>query len=102
MFLSISFFRPAEPNKAYSREDYMLHKMDKLSIDDRDIIVDSKGNLIEILSNVLSLIVRVQLEQREDGRVLNSVWQMFILSFELGLWELTQQPKTTLAKIFKM
>ena len=78
--------------------DYMLHKMDMLSNEDRDHIIDSKGNLLEILARVLSLISKIRVEQKEDGRMLNSVWQMFILSFELGLWWLSDEGHARLVR----
>jgi hypothetical protein len=78
--------------------DYMLHKMDMLSNEGRDFLVDSKGNLLEILSRVLSLISNIRVDQDEDERMLNSVWQMFILSFELGLWWLSDEGHARLVR----
>jgi predicted ATP-binding protein involved in virulence len=78
--------------------DYMLHKMDMLSNEGQDFIVASKGNLIEILSRVLSLIAKVQVGQNEDERMLKSIWQMFVLSFELGLWWLSDDGHTRLVR----
>lgn len=71
--------------------DYMLHKMDMLANEGRDFIMDSKGNLLDILSHVLSLIGKVQVERKDDEHMLNSIWQMVILSFELGLWWLSDK-----------
>lgn len=78
--------------------DYMLHKMDMLSNEGRDSVVDSKGNLLEILSRVLNLIAKVQLDQQEDELILNGVWQMFILSFEVGLWWLSDEGHSRLVR----
>ena len=71
--------------------DYMLHKMDMLSNEELDLFADSKVNLLKILSPVIALISKVQIEQEKDKRMLNIVWQMFILSFELGLWWLSNE-----------
>lgn len=78
--------------------DYMLHKMDMLSIEGQDSVIDSKGNLLDILSRVLSLIVEIRVKQKEDERLLNSLWQMFILSFELGLWWLSDEGHSRLVR----
>jgi predicted ATP-binding protein involved in virulence len=78
--------------------DYMLHKMDMLSNEGRDSITDSKGNLLDILSRVLSQITEIRVEQSEDQEMLASVWQMFILSFELGLWWLSDEGHARLVR----
>jgi predicted ATP-binding protein involved in virulence len=79
--------------------DYMLHKMDMLSNEGPDFIVDStRETLPKILAPVLSLIVTIQSEQRKDKRILNSIWQIFILSFELGLWWLSDEGHSRLVK----
>jgi len=78
--------------------DYMLHKMDMLSNEERDFVVNSKDNLLETLPRVLSLIKKVQLDQQQDEHMLNSVWQMFIFSFELGLWWLSDEGHSRLVR----
>jgi len=78
--------------------DYMLHKMDMLSSEGQDIIIDSKGNLLEILTRVLNLISEFKFSKKDDEKLLSSVWQMFILSFELGLWWLSDEGHARLVK----
>lgn len=78
--------------------DYMLHKMDMLSGEGRDSIIDSKGNLLEILSRVLTLISKIKIDQIDDERMLNVVWPMFALSFELGLWWLSDEGHSRLVR----
>jgi predicted ATP-binding protein involved in virulence len=53
-------------------------------------MADLKRNLPSILSRVLLKITKIQEEQSEDQEILASVWQMFILSFELSLWWLSK------------
>jgi len=76
--------------------DYMLHKMDMLSGEGQDSVIDSKGNLLDILSKVFSLISRIKIEQRKDGAMLAIIWSMFILSFDLGLWWLSSESHSRL------
>lgn len=71
--------------------DYMIHRMDMLADDGRDSVADSKGNLLEILSRVLELMCLIRIEERKNVMILDVLWSMFMLSFELGLWWLSNE-----------
>ncbi len=79
--------------------DYMLHRMDMLSSEGQDSAIYSQDNLLEILSRVLSLILPISVEHRRDEEVLDIIWSMFVLSFELGLWWLSNESHNRLIHV---
>lgn len=74
--------------------DYMLHKMDILFNEERDVIVESKGRMLDAFSKVLDRIYIITVEKHIDDELFDIVWEMFILSLELGLWWLSGEGHT--------
>lgn len=83
--------RSYEIEKVFFELDYMLHRMDMLSSEGGDSLVDSKANLLEILASVLELMCSMRLGESKNKVLLDLLWSTFILSFELGLWWLSNE-----------
>lgn len=97
-FSDLKGFGSSNIYEVFDELDYMLHKMGSLYREKDFLTPHSRDRLLEILKRTIDIVSRNRVEIEAGDHMFDLIWSMFSLSFELGLWWLSDEGHSNLSR----